>query len=653
MSTVLTTTLYINKEPLIAGQISTCSVKAEFSGEASGDKEIHIRFDDAQPFIKNMADIRAMTGVVSAGYINGTYWIRFTDNGNGSHEYPINIQVNDVGVYTARMWVVTPENVSMGSVLYYPFSVRASELEDVGFTRVLINSNWTSNMGDLIDYTVGHMIKYTLSDNNHKVVDYGNNYRIGVYNSSSEYVNDLDEFLSRVIWCSSMAGTSWKEVKVKFKYHAENPFYIVYSHGYFGDPVSQFVTLNVSEPLVAESTYYIHTNDIGHALWPITALLNNQRWSIATMTNKYKELMPVWVYDFNDEGLFSTDISPVGISVFFDYESDCVLWCKIGVYLDGVHQGSRDVVLPVGSGTIEAGNGYDLFGLAPSDFLDHNGKFMVRVTVLNTLGNSGTVNMNNVRAVLKYINVIKCGYGFSVDGERSIDYSVVLTSVDYNVGTNNEISSYHVTGTDETIINRENINVKDISLTVVIPGCDIKNNVYLVDRLVELFTNDRELQSNKPIPKKLILEYMPDRYFNFVRVKEFENSFSGGNFKAKIKLEVPDGTSINIEKTITGAHGNTGSSINLKPTIKYRSNVNGELRINEEILGQELVVLDNRIKSGDNITIDTSRKTVEIDGTGDISENVDFNSSWFRLKHEYNFTTATGTILSVEYYVRR
>ena len=251
---------------------------------------------------------------------------------------------------------------------------------------------------------------------------------------------------------------------------------------------------------------------------------------------------------------------------------------------------------------------------------------------------------------------MNCGFGFTVDGESSRDYGFRVIEIHAPFSTNHEKSEYKVTGTDTTIINRLNIDSKEIKLKIAIDRCSYDEKIYLIDKLVEMFTNERELRSNKPIPKELIFENINDRQFPFVRVKEFDEEYKGANYYATITLDIPSGTSYAIDKTITGPTGAAPSTIVLSPDIFYFSDTVGEMVIYEESLNQEFIVQSPQIQVNDTIYLDTANRRVYVQkqsGDVDITGSVDYNSQWFKIKGEYSFVSETGSITSVEYHLRR
>ena len=620
-------------------------------------KEVYIDFGTGNT-ITNIDAIRNTSGVRSVTtYNNNTrIRVRVPHNAQGLR-IPIIFNPSRDGEYTLNAYI-TDEGSSMiirGTQINYTYLVRPSTLTSLGFTRLLVSDEWVGNLESGYNYTVGSMCQVELLNDGYSVFDYGNNFRLGVFNTSGD-VTDEDEFLAGVIWSDNAAGTTLSEQKVTFKYDANYPLYLVWSDTYLNDALASHSVFHFSEPLMVESQYYESTASVGHTFYPVKALLDNTEYSHARMYPSIPETMPIAVNGWSDGGLFTQNISPLGMTILMDYATSVPVMIRCELYIDDNHVGYRDITVQEGQGRVQFGSAYDLFGLKPSDFVNSNFNFEARISVLNIYELRGLVEINNLRCIMNYIYRETCGFGVIVDGENSRDYGFKLIEITPTWSTNNEKQEYKVTGTDNTVINRLNIDPKDIKLRVMVASCKYNENVYLIDKLVELFTNERELRSNKPIPKDLIFEHMPDRRFPFVRVKEFDGEYKGANYYADITLEIPSGTSYDVTRTVTGPNGRASANIVISPDIYYLSNTDGELLIYESSFEQEFLVQNSRIRDGSTIHIDTENRRVYLEDTNgdiDITASVDYNSNWFKLKGEYSFTSSTGIVTSVEYYVRR
>ena len=644
-----------------AGLVYPYNVKVYSNDPMFYIKVLHLKYREGIDVITNLADIRALENVVSANYNTKSkeYEIVFTNKIRKLNiDIPVDVVYENAGEYDFTAYVTIQSTKEVISNVYEQSCiVLGTNYQKIGFSRILID-DYTDIMADGIEYTLGSLVKVTMSDRNYELMDFGNNYRIGVYNGGAKNIKDDLDFIDNVIWAEDVATTKLAENKVKFIYNSEEPLYMVWSHTYTADATGPYVTVNFSEPILAESSIYDDIKDnTGISLRPVINTILNSDYATAKMTKDITLINRTAIDDWQDGGLFEKDISILGMNLTFDYDvsNDCTVEAELVV--NGKVSGTRDILLSKGKGTATLGSIYDLFGISPSDLINRDTltirPFELRFFVNNVYKTETEVKIKNCLITIEYIKRSSCQYGFTLDGEYSKDYGIILSEVSHPRGTKNEKSLYHVRGTDETIVNRVNVEGKDIELNIALGNsCEIEDQRYIIDRIVELFTNDRYIDSNKPIPKKLIFDHLPDRYFEVVRIEEFDDDFQIGKYTTKIKLLVPQGSTYDIEETVTGRHGYSPSSIAVRPTISYVSNTAGKIAINEGQLNQTLEINDNRIYNGSIAEIDCQNRKAYVDNV-DISSSVDYNSSWFKLRGEYNFDSSTGTIVKVTYRIRR
>ena len=452
-----------------------------------------------------------------------------------------------------------------------------------------------------------------------------------------------------------MATTTEREETVDFVYNSDYPIYLVFSHTFTGDPLAPYITFNFSAMSICESSVYSTSQLREWSLQPVSALLTDTRYARAMMRPHdgfSKHIQPAICYDWDDGGIFTQDISPLGFTVMFDYVVDNNIMVDVELYLDEDHKGHRSILLGNGYGTATVGNNYDLFGMQLTDFIGKLNKLQVHLSAENNFEEIVTLEVNNVRVQMMYVNRVYCKYGFTLDGIKSDDLGIVVTDVEYHFGTNNEKSTYKVSGTDNTIVNRLNVDSKEVKVRLGVPNCDMQDNMYLVDKIVELFTNNREINSNKPELKSIIFNHMPDREFRFVREKEFDDEWIGGSYKATITLYIPDGTTYDVNKTTTGGDGYVPASISLKPEVYLKvESSSSTTRIIESCLSQTMII-NSQVDTGDIILIDCENRSVMNMTTGN-ELSLDYNSTWFKIKGDYSFSCENCSILSVEYYLRR
>lgn len=623
-------------------------------------KVLHLKYQTGMDVITNLTEILALNNVISATFNNSTgeYEIVFSGVRMTNLEIPVSVVFDEAGEYDFKAWMTiqaTGERIS--PIFERSCVVLGTNYQQLGFTRLLID-DYTDGMADGVEYTLGSLVRVVQSDRDYELMEFGNNYRIGVYNGGAIDVNDDIGFADNVIWAENRATIKLAEQTVTFTYNSEEPLYLVWSHTYTADATGPYVTVNFSEPILAESSVYesVLDNTMVSLRPPINTILNSE-YAQASMLNTTKQTNRIAVDQWQDGGLFERDISILGMEMHFDYEvtEDCSVEAEL--YVNGKLSGTRDILIYKGKGTGTVGSIYDLFGISPSDLINRDleciNPFEIRFFVSNPYSKANTVKIRNVVILVEYIQRSSCQYGFTLDGEYSKDYGIILSEVTHNRGTKNTKSLYHVEGTDETIVNRLNVDSKDIELSIALGNsCEYEDLRHIIDRIVELFTNDRYIHSNKPIPMKLVFDHMPDRYYEVVRVEDFDDEFNTQIYKAKIKLLVPPGTTYDLEETVTGHHGFSPSSVTVRPYVTYISSTAGYANIYEDISMQSFTLHDTRITQGVTINIDCENRRVYI-GKEDITEGVNYNSMWFRLRGEYDFNSETGNVVKVEYRVRR
>lgn len=551
----------------------------------------------------------------------------------------------------------------------FHYIVNPRVMGDLSFCYYKLPDYYTEDMAGGIRYTIGTTGKLLFNSDDYNITDGGDNFRIGVYNgslddmytTSSHTTLDEETFLAQTLWCDPIATAEGVEQSVNFTYNENNPIIFVYSYTYVNDPVSQVVRYNFTEPYLVETSIYDTVDANGYRAivpHPARALLGDTRWAVCTIPTM-KEAVPVALTDWLDGGLFTEEIAIHGLQVQFDYNVDNNVMIEVEV-THGTKTGVRTLLLRKGRGTATVGSAYDLFDFQIGDLIEDLEDMEIRIHEVNNFETTVKPQINNARITVYYVQIAKCRYGFSVDGARSEWYGIYLMpDFEPHMATKNDKSEYHVEGTDETIINRLNIDPKTLTLSIKVPNCTIQEGMPQIDRIVDLFTNEREIYSHKPIPKHIVFDIMPDRQYEFVRIDEFDDEFEGATYKAKIKLYVPMGTSYNIDSTITGGEGYNGSNTMVKPIVTARCDTNGQLTVTESYMNQYMRVETENLHVGDIVTFDCINHKVYIGDNADIttitdiSSSLDFNSSWFKIKGRYSFTSTDGTIFTVEYYPRR
>lgn len=660
-SVTLSTDFYKKKFPFVEETSDTFHVTVQSDDLNTVERLVSITLPTNRVSWINQEELRALAYVTQVTTNTTTertiLYIDYVDTKGSKITFPINVKFNLAGDYNATFEVYNKNKSSLiSNVINVPFLVNPKSLGILGYSYFEIPHSYTLSMADGIEYTAGCNSKYTLSNNNYAVMDYGDVLRMGVFNSSRSYLNDEQAFLENTVWSSNSAKDVDTEQKVNFVYNENNPLIFVYAHMHVNDPVGQYVIFSFSDVILIERELYNEISGYGGIIpWQPPSFAKDEEYAIANIP-KDEQTVPVTVFDWNTGGLFNQDVALHGLQVQFDYSVDSEVIVTAYLRLTNSLFGSRNIILQKGTGTATLGTVYDLFDLKISDFYKRLDDIEISLVFENNVNTTSKINVKNVRIITRTIKRVKCGYGFSVDGERSEDYGIFVQNYEIHAGTENDEATYKVTGTDNKVINRLNVDSKELVVEIKVTNCIRERNIYQIDKIVDLFTNRRELNSNKPILKKIVFDDIPDREYRFVRVKEFDDEWENGTYNAKIKLEIPDGTSYQIQPTQTGKNGYASATITIKPTILLRNTTKNKLILNETMLNQTMIINTTLLQVNDMVTIDNENREAYITRNGgklNLTEFIDFNSTWFRIKGNYNFECSTGTILSVQYNERR
>lgn len=658
----------INKKSLAITEDKPCTIHVDVKSDATVIKNDTAVIDFTGNNVLNYDLVSSNADVTSVSYGSKKVTIHYKQRPNQVIRF----------TFTGCIWNISDDytlsvKINNEDPVLFHYVVNPKEFGALTFSYYKLPDYYTLDIADGISYTVATLGTLIIDGNDYLIQDGGNNFRIGVYNDSLDvfnvdannkcnYVlNDADTFIDHVVWCTNPATVDGLEQATSFVYNDEYPIIFVYSHTYVNDPIRQMCIYNFTDPYLVESSIYntIRADGFrGIVPHPAHALLDDDKYAICTIPTM-REAVPVVLSDWLDGGLLSSNIAIHGLRLEFDYvcDNDCMI--EIGISLDE-KTGTRNFLLKKGRGTASVGNAYDLFDLKIADLIRNAKDLELSIIEVNNFTKTVKPQINNARLTLYYVNIAKCEYGFSIDGERSEWYGIYLhPDIDLHRATENDKSEYHVEGTDETIINRLNIDPKELTIQIKVPNCLIKSSIPQIDHIVDLFTNEREIYSNKPIPKNIIFDIMPDRQYEFVRIKEFDDEYEGATYKAKIKLYVPSGTANDVKSTITGGEGYYGSNTIVKPIVTCRCDTKGSITITESYLNQYMHISSEDLDVGDIIVFDCINRriykgaNVDVDDTTELTSSLDFNSSWFKLKGRYSFVSTDGTILSVEYYPRR
>lgn len=581
-----------------------------------------------------------------------TIALRFNDSG----VYPIQAEYNGKIVDTCYVTVL-PKN-------YTKMAYTKLEVTDEDILEALSTN---------LDYTAISHAKYIYTDDDEdgllpELGEY--QVRFGVYNLNDDVSEE--EFLANTEWSQSRETNVLDEYRVNFHYFNKYPLYFVWTIDYIESPFYEKIKVEFSEPELYETKNNTSYNQ-EPALYPkpvINHILSSGEQAVVELPSK-KSTNIVRCHNFNEQVVFSNEKNVVcqGMQVEWEYETnqqiEMIIEVKANTYETGTFKGLRSITLPapktgetVSSGIEAIGGKWDLYGLSPHYFRSDTLNYLWVDIHLNNPNNvDATVKLSNIKLKLFLMDFQDQEYSFEVDGERAEDYGIFFKKMTWDWGTQNEVNYYQTSGTDITTAYRSNINKKDLELEFDVGNCDLHESGVLLEKVTKLFTNKRTL-FNKPIPKRIIFDHLPEYEFWFVREDALEVEEEYGAYTVKCKLVIPEGTARNRTVSITGTTGANTGVARVSPTIDGIANNNGIITITESNSKQSMTLKTDDIKIGDSFTIDCMNRKAYLSPNGtntlkDITNSILWNSNWFIIEDEYTFKSPDSNITMIRFQERK
>ncbi|MGI6565608.1 hypothetical protein [Methanosphaera sp.] len=605
-----------------------------------------LNLDDLQKICPDITVTETNANLV----LTGTFLL----NEQGKISIPVQVRFNEVGTFA--------------QIVYYDgkiidtttFIVKPSTYTHLAFTRVKLNDETIDAMGSNIIYKVISQLKFSSTNPSlkYKVTDYLKNLRFGVFNDSEDYLDDEYEFINHTNFTTTHAGTNYQIFKQTFKYNPKYPVYLVWSHEFTESENYDIFNIDFLEPILLEDSNPHDFEEV--ALYPHKPmdLIQSENWASVNLPS-HKQTSSAWINTWDSGGLFDLkDIIVQGLQVEWQYnvsedvELQLTIFTfeKVGAETE-THKGYRNITLKKGSGTKAIGDAWDTFGLKPHNLRNLN-SMALSVRLVNRDDNTIACDLNDFKIKVHILNKVSQEYGFEIEGERAEEYGIFLKDMTWDFGTKNDVKYYQTSGTDENTAYRSNIDKKDLEIEFTVGDCDFEESTVLLEKIAKLFTNDRTTY-NKPIPKYILFDHMPNYKFWFVREEALDTKQEYGVYNVTAKLVIPSGTAENISNTVTGSSGSNMSVARVFPLIVARVNKKGApVTITEQNTKQALTINYDAIEVDDVIFIHSYERRIahrkhDTNNYKNITENVDVNSTWFSIMGEYNFIGTNCDITEV------
>jgi hypothetical protein len=419
-------------------------------------------------------------------------------------------------------------------------------------------------------------------------------------------------------------------------------------------------TIAFDEPCIIED--YTERKPNGTYPLPIDAVVDNEDGNISELTlGSYTATDTIVLYDLPLEQGYGTneEMAVRGIEITGEIErTDQLIITAIlksptgeskqrSIILDDFELGNNENIFHIG------GVG-DLWGFRMNDITNLE-DWEAYITIANNLSeNDGSINFTNTQIIFYIEQIEKQNVRCSIDGEDIGYYGVFLTDLKIPEGLETDTDYLKIDGTDTNDAYRQNIKEKEIELEFEIgDGCNLELSTYSLREFTKLLVNDRD-EYNRPIPKTIEFSHYPDVYWEYIMEDAIDPELDINTYKCKVKLTIPAGTSYDKDDTTTSNTGYVNGIANVNPIIIVKP-TEATLEIEETQSGQKFNMGYGGDWTNQILEINCEDRTVTMkqdedsDEETDLTAYVDYNSDWFILKGEYEFSSINCVIRTIKF----
>ena len=501
--------------------------------------------------------------------------------------------------------------------------------------------------------------------------DYIKNYRIGICNSEIDTTSQttiLESLLDNAEFSDQPEVNNLTRVTANFVYDEDYPLFVLITHDYNEGYPSEF-TLKFQDLKIYESTSNIVDMKCKHIIPLVNGISENDTTSITldefTTSNTFTcSKFHQSTDDLDDDDITygnTTNEAVDGLIVKFDVVESGSVTILATLTTDKSKIGQRSIILPditAGETVTEVtiGENDDIWGLDLVDF-ENIEDWELTLQILNNTTNENSITFNNVRLEIYTMEIEPNRYDYYIEENNLGHYGVFMQDVNIPTGLNTEIQQLDIEGSDVNFISRQNVREKTITLEFDIYDCDPVTSVNKLNKLAKLIYNERDIRTDKPIPKKFSTSLYPGKEWEYVCTKEMDTEFDNGEIHAKVELLVPSGTYNTVDEITTGPIGYNQGLNKVLPEITVGNLQGDEISIVENHTNQKFIIRDLVPSTDDIITINCSDRTIIQSNPNNTTEinvisNCDMDNDWFVINSEYNFSTTNCTLLKVTYYER-
>ena len=518
------------------------------------------------------------------------------------------------------------------------------------------------------------------------------NYRIGIFNNAIasnvhritytdaetgeivEIVSDttdydalnVDDIVANAEYWSNCPTevNTYTNLECPFVYNEDYPLYIIITGDYTEGTSGYDITH--TEPVIVETEAYNGRETNGTYPYPILNVIGNEDSAEMNITplNNASTLI---AYDLPLEEDYGTnnEIAIRGLEITGTIESNTdnlILYATLKNSKNETRQ--RSLILDetqtvlTDTNTFSIGGIGDLWGFTTLDIKNLE-DWETHLTISNSImDNTGQINYKNLQFIIYIEHIEGQNVRTYINGEDLSYYGVFLTDLKIPEGLKTDTDYINVNGTDVNDPFRQNIKEKTIEIDFEIgDNCDLEGSTNRLRALTKLLVNERD-QYNRPIPKRLEFSHYPDVFWEYILEDTLTTDLDINTYSVKAKLVVPAGTSYDKVATKTNTVGYINGLAHIRPVIQFKPN-SQHISLKETITEQEFQMsypLDEW--TGKVVEVDCDNRIVLLkndddDDTGtDITAYTDFNSDWFTILGEYDFTSDGCAIISVAYQER-
>lgn len=562
----------------------------------------------------------------------------------------------------------------------WKFDIKPSNLTTPNATILTLSQEELNRLGDGYTYTLQSYVKEIPTSGTY-VRKWGKNFLIGIFNnpiSPIEVINIDGEIIEHdptdynslttadiienaEYWSQSLTNVNtYENLECEFQYNEEYPFYIIITGDY--PESTDSTTIKFTEPHITETEYYEQQTPNGVYPVPIDDLVLNDGSTSEINITPGNTSSTIVFYDLPLPENFGTneEIAIRGLCLKGTFEQntdDLILNAKL---VNDKHESKERSIVLDEQNTLDAFNEFslgqvgDLWGYSILD-IQNLEDWEIHLTLNNSINDyNATANYGNIRLETYYETIEQTSTRCLIEGEDLAYYGVFITDLKIPEGLKTDTDYITVDGTDTNDPYRQNIRSKTIEIDFEIgDNCDLEGATLSLRELARLLTNRRD-KYNRPIPKRIEFTHYPDVYWEYIMEEPFDNDVDISSYSVKVKLTVPAGTSYDKTPTSTNTTGYVSGLAAIRPIIQLTP-LDSLFTIEETITGQEFNMGYNGDWTGKIVEIDCENRNVYLKNNEEdtdpinISKYVDYNSDFFRLYEEYNFTANGCVIRSIDY----